>query len=344
MRTSRFARLLLSGLPLLALGASSDVQAADPAPAAPKSEAPKVVDDASSVAAVFNGREIKVGELDAEIQRKPAFAMWQQVGSEDAVLRNRVRLAALNGMINRDLLLGSAKKSGVIDEKEIKSSVDQTVQGYGGKDKLAPLLTSIGTNFDQFTSEIADDFRINSYIEKSLAKDVKISEQDAKKAFESNAAKYTQGERIRVSHVLIRLDPSASAQEDKAAQDKINELFKKASAPNADFAAIAKESSQCPSASQGGDLGVVDKGKTVPAFEQVAFGLKPGEVSKPVRTQFGYHIIKVGEKFAAEKPDFAKSRSAVEKDLLQQKKTEIVEAKVNELRAAAQIKILLQAS
>ncbi|MBX7143495.1 MAG: peptidylprolyl isomerase [Oligoflexia bacterium] len=342
MRKSILTSLLLASLPLITPGLIRTAKAADPAPATGAAKAP--APEASGIAAVFNGKEIKISDLDAEIQRKPAFAMWQQVGSEDPVLLNRVRLAALNGMINRELLLATAKQSGVINEKDIQGSVDQTVQGYGGKDKLTPLLSSIGTNYEQFTSEIADDFRINAYIEKSLAKDVKVSEQDAKKAFDSESAKYTQGERIHVSHILIRLDPSASAQEDKAAQDKINELYKKASAPNADFGAIAKESSQCPSAPQGGDLGVVDKGKTVPAFEQAAFSLKPGEVSKPVRTQFGYHIIKVSEKFAAEKPDFTKSRALVEKDLLQKKKTELVEAKVNELRASAQIKIMLQAS
>lgn len=345
INTKNFSKFLaILGLVAPLSPALADQPAAiAPNKAATQAVAAKVATDLAPefVAAIYNGREIKVAELDSEIKRKPAFSMWQNMGSDDPEMKNRVRLAALNGIINRDLLLNSAKSSGVIVEAEVQKSVDGLVAGYGGKDKLTPLVQAIGTTYEQFTAEVADDFRITSYIDKSLAKDIKISEADAKKQFDAEPNKYVEGERIKVSHILIKADPNATAEQDQAAKAKIDALYLKASAKGADFAAIAKESSQCPSAPGGGDLGVIGKGKTVPAFEQAAFALKAGEISKPVRSQFGYHIIKVAEHLNAEKPDFAKARTQIEKELMSQRKGQLIEAKVNDLRSKAQIKINL---
>lgn len=90
---------------------------------------------------------------------------------------------------------------------------------------------------------------------------------------------------VRASHILVHT-------EDKA-KWIAGELHK-----GADFAVLARQYSQCPSKMQGGDLGFFGKGQMVKEFEQAAFALKAGQISKPVRTEFGYHIIKVTERKA----------------------------------------------
>jgi peptidyl-prolyl cis-trans isomerase C len=339
---SRFSRFVASVAVIGAGLHGNPALAADPKPATPKVEAKAQKTNPDEVAAVFNGREIKVAELDAEIERKPAFAMFQNMGAEDPALMNRVRLAALNGIINRELLLGAARSSGVISEPEVAASVEKFVANYGGKQNLSSLVDKIGSTYEKFTAEIADDFRITSFIDKVVAKDVKVAAPDIEAAFKAQPEKYAQSEKVHVSHILIKAEPDASPEKDKAALDKINELYKKATAPGADFAAIAKGNSECPSASSGGDLGEIDKGKTVPAFEQTAFSLKKDEISKPVRTQFGYHIVKLHSRTEAEKADLNKVKPMIEQELLQQKKVELVEKKVNELRTQAKITINLK--
>lgn len=304
--------------------------------------APTLSPDAT--AATFNGKTIKVAEVDAEIQRKPQFAALQAYSGGDQKILNRIRAAAVNGIINRQLLLTAAKSSGVIDEKEIQSSVEKIVSQYGGKDKLGPLLTNIHTNYENFTSEVADDFRINSFIDKDIAKSLKVSDEDVKKAFDTAPTKYAGKEAITVSHILIKVAPDASAQDDKAAKDKVEEIYAKATAPGGDFAALAKQFSQDGSAPKGGELGLIERGRTVPAFENAAFALKPGEISKPVRSEFGYHLIKVSDKKAAEQPNFAKAKPLIEQELTQKKKAELVEKRLVELRTAANVKVEIPAA
>lgn len=297
-----------------------------------------------STAATFNGREIKISEVDAEIQRKPQFAMLKNYSGGDASIMNRIRIAAINELINRQLLLDAAKKSGVIDEKEITKSVDNLVLQYGGKEKLEPLLKNIHTDYPTFTSEVGDDFRINAFIDKDLTKGMKIGEAEIKKAFEAEPTKYAAKEAINVAHILIKVRADATAEQDKEAKAKIEDLYKQVTAPGGDFAVVAKANSQDGAAARGGELGMIERGKTVPAFENAAFALKPGEISKPVRSEFGYHLIKVTEKRPAEKPDYAKSKPLIEADLTKQAKTKAVEAKLTELRSAASIKINIAAS
>lgn len=86
--------------------------------------------------------------------------------------------------------------------------------------------------------------------------------------------------KVRASHILVSSQEKAKS---------ILEEIKK----GADFAKLAKKHSECPSSKKGGDLGFFSKGRMVPEFEKAAFSLNPGEVSGPVKTEFGYHLIKV---------------------------------------------------
>ena len=97
---------------------------------------------------------------------------------------------------------------------------------------------------------------------------------------------------VRASHILIRVDEKADAATKKKARAEIDAVLKQAKA-GADFAKLAQQHSQDGSAAQGGDLNFFPKGQMVPAFDKVAFELKPGQISDVVTTQFGYHIIKV---------------------------------------------------
>src|ERR1700678_1340494 len=106
-------------------------------------------------------------------------------------------------------------------------------------------------------------------------------------------------EEVKVRHILIKVDPKADAKTDAAAKQKAEDLLKPIKG-GADFAALAKANSDDPgSKDAGGELGMIQRGVTVPAFESAAFSLQPGQISDVVKTQFGYHILKVEEKQTA---------------------------------------------
>lgn len=106
---------------------------------------------------------------------------------------------------------------------------------------------------------------------------------------------YQSPQRVHARHILVRLKPNASHAEEQAAEKKIASALKRVRDQHEDFAAVAKEVSEDSSAQSGGDLGFFGPGDMVPAFEKAAFALKAGETSDIVKTQFGYHIIKVIE-------------------------------------------------
>ncbi|MBQ6471127.1 MAG: peptidyl-prolyl cis-trans isomerase [Victivallales bacterium] len=123
-----------------------------------------------------------------------------------------------------------------------------------------------------------------------------VTEQEAKKFFDENPQMFTQ---YRASHILAKFpdaeNDKAPSPIDKAKTMERLKTAQKELAEGKEFAAVAKTHSDCPSKENGGDLGEFGPGMMVPPFEEALLKLKPGEVSEPVETQFGYHLIKAGE-------------------------------------------------
>lgn len=147
-----------------------------------------------------------------------------------------------------------------------------------------------------------------------LAKDFQpaapASDADLRSYFEQNAAEFRTERAIHARHILFRLAEGAAPEEEKKIQERAQFILGKAKA-GTDFAALAREFSQDTSGPAGGDLGWFSAGQMVPAFEQAAFALSKGQVSDLVRTQFGFHIIKVEETRDAGTPAFEQARAEV---------------------------------
>jgi peptidyl-prolyl cis-trans isomerase D len=124
--------------------------------------------------------------------------------------------------------------------------------------------------------------------------DTRIDDAAVKAFYQSNEAKFKQPEQRRASHVLIRVDKQAPAAEVKAAQEKAEQVLAQLKAPGADFGKIARQNSQDPgSAEKGGDLGFFGRGMMVKPFEDAVFGLTENQLSGLVRSDFGFHLIRL---------------------------------------------------
>jgi peptidyl-prolyl cis-trans isomerase D len=145
--------------------------------------------------------------------------------------------------------------------------------------------------------------------------------QDIQGFFESNKAAYELPEKVRARHILVKVDRGAAEDKKNEAKKKIEDLRKQIVDGGKDFATVAKETSDDQgSKPSGGDLGLQDRQAWVPEFADTAFSLKPGEVSQPVLTQFGYHLIKVEEKKAAEKKELKDVEDEIARNLAKQEK------------------------
>ncbi len=167
----------------------------------------------------------------------------------------------------------------------------------------------------------------NTYVEDELQS--KISDADVKARYEKDITGYVAPEEVHARHILVKTE------------DEANAVLKQL-ADGGSFEAIAKEKSEDPGSKvNGGDLGFFAKGQMVPEFEAEAFALKPGETStKPVKTQFGYHIIKVEERRAQPVPTLDQVRGQV----LQMVQRDKYQETLAKMRSEAKVEILTPAA
>ncbi len=160
---------------------------------------------------------------------------------------------------------------------------------------------------------------LKTYAISKLVNSVKVSDEDLQAHYEQNKAMFMSQETVKASHILV------------ADEEKANQLYDEI-AGGKDFAEVAKENSTCPSKERGGDLGFFGRGQMVPEFENAAFALNVGEVSKPVKSQFGYHIILLADKNDKKQLTLDEVRPELEKQLLLTKQNEAFYNKVEELK------------
>lgn len=154
------------------------------------------------------------------------------------------------------------------------------------------------------SKEILTQFAINK-----ILSEVSVTDQEIEKYYEENMSTYIQEQSVRAKHILVK-----TLEEAKEIKEKINSGLS--------FEDAAKQFSSCPSSAQGGDLGVFTRGRMVPEFENAAFELSVGEISQPVETQFGYHLIKVEEKNDASIMPLSEVADTVRNNLIQEKQNQ----------------------
>ena len=147
-----------------------------------------------------------------------------------------------------------------------------------------------------------------------------IAREEIREYFEANKARFAKGASVHAKHILVD------------SEDKCNELLESIVSGGKAFEDVAKESSTCPSGANGGDLGEFGKGQMVKEFEDAAFAAEIGHVVGPVKTQFGYHLIKVEDKKEAEDAKLDDVKEQIKSEIMQKKQQEAYTAKVEELK------------
>ncbi len=157
----------------------------------------------------------------------------------------------------------------------------------------------------------------------ALMKGITVPEEELKKYYAQNASRYTVKEERRVRHILVKVDPGAPPDVQQKAKARAEALLAEVRKSPDSFAEIArKNSDDSGSAAQGGDLGFFGKGAMVKPFEDAAFAMKPGEISDLVRTDFGWHILKLEAVRGGEEKPFDQVRSSIEDEVRKQLATQ----------------------
>ena len=181
-------------------------------------------------------------------------------------------------------------------------------------------------DFTERMDEVKKKLLVEMDLKKKLEAEIKLTDDDLKKVYEQYKEKFKTGEQIRASHILVK--------DEKTAQDVEAQLKK-----GANFADLAKKYSTDSTKDKGGDLGWFDKGKMVPEFDKAAFALKDGETSGIVKTNFGYHIIKVTGKRPAGYAPFDEVKDQIKAAILPSKQQEVFQKVKTDLKKDAKIEI-----
>lgn len=308
--------------------------AAAPAKQEEKNVAPL---DPAAVVVKVNG----VAITRAEVDRAKKVLMSQNRMTQPVTpdIAQKVEEAAVSQLIAKELLYQAGRKQEIKDlDKQIQERVSQSKARFPSQEEYLKTLKSMDMTEKDVETFAREDLVINNLIEKDVVAKTTVSDEEAKKFYNDNIDKFKRDETVKASHILIKVEPNASADDKKKAKEKAEAILKQVKG-GADFAEVAKKESGCPSAPQGGDLGFFGKGQMVPPFEKAAFAMKPGEVSDVVETQFGYHIIKLTDKRPAETVKFEETKDRIVQFLKQQKVQEGINEYVENLKKAAKIEM-----
>ncbi|MBU1062169.1 MAG: peptidylprolyl isomerase [Candidatus Omnitrophica bacterium] len=290
----------------------------------------------SKYAAKVNGEGIKSVTLEAAIdnfiENQKLLGMTFEEGDKD-----RLRTDILEELISAELLYQESKKSGLGDlTKEVEEQLDNIKSGFESDKEFNDILKERGIAVKDLKEDIRKGVYIKEFLEKNIYTDVAVSEEEKKTSYEENKDRFNVPEQVKVSHILIRVEKSASPEEKDAANKKIEELRKRV-VSGEDFAELAKENSEDASGPRGGDLGYFRRGVILKSLEDVAFGLEKDEISEVVETDFGYHIIKLADRKAPHTLSYSEVEANLGRMLLEQRRKETLDKFIAGLREKAKI-------
>jgi peptidyl-prolyl cis-trans isomerase C len=288
------------------------------------------------VVATVNGVDIGKEEL---MERAGSVEAREPAGMDTTSLDFYHRV--LNELIGSELLYRASEADGLrATQAQVDSQVDALRGRFPQPELFDQALAAEGLTLEGIRTRMQRDLSIQKLVESRIAGRVSVTDADTRAYYVDNAEHMRQPDRLRLRHILKRVDASAPAGERETARGAIDGLHTQV-AGGADFAVLAREHSEDPgSAPNGGEL-VISRGQTVPAFEEAAFDLEPGGLSPVVETRFGFHIIQLTEKLPGEVIPFDVAAPRIEEVLRSQALQQEVEREVESLRSAAQIRVFL---
>ncbi len=302
-----------------------------------------------NIAAIVNGEEIEVNTVDQYanlnqfliqlLQSNREFAQVLLSTEAGKEVLNEYRKIVIEGLIMEKLLVGEAEERNLTISQEKQDEIFNrqieyilTQQGMTEEQLVEALkgegFDSLEAYKEAFLQSNEKQFLLGE-LQNAILDPLTVNIQDVEAYYNENIEQYNYEAEIRASHILLET-------EEKALEvlDKINN--------GADFAELAREYSTGPSGEKGGDLGFFGQNSNMDKdFKDAAFALELNKVSEPIKTQFGYHLIKVTEMKEAGTTTFEEAKDTINEQLLSAKKQEKWNEFVTELREKAEIEIRL---
>ena len=212
-------------------------------------------------------------------------------------IAKRYRESVVKRMVEDELVNQEAKSKKIkVSDKDLNKEFEDYKKMFKDEKRFQRYLKTANLTTSQVKENLTKSITLKLLM-KSLGV-AQVSEADIKSYYDKHKSKYKVKEQVRASHILLKVKKDAKPEEIESVRKKADELAKQAKA-GADFAKLAQENSEGPTKKRGGDLNFFTRGRMVKEFDSAAFAMKVGEVSSPVKTRFGWHVIKVTDKTKA---------------------------------------------
>ena len=289
--------------------------------------------------ASVNGEVITEDAFNAQIENLRKSYRAQRGSDIPAQELDKLKKQVVQAMITKNVLLQNFRELGFsVDPDRVDREIQNVKDNYGSEAEFEKSMTDQGYDMERLRKEITQSLQV-FMVQQHVVEDVEVTDEEMRRAYNSNVDQIAQPETVRARHILVSLEEGATEEDKAAAREKI-EAIQNELAAGADFAELAKEKSEGPSSKNGGDLGYFSADKMVPSFSDAAFALQPGEVSGIVETRFGYHIIKLEDRKDAWLPSFDEVKEHLRPQLEQQKAQMVFQEYVQQLQGKAEIEIL----
>ncbi len=228
-----------------------------------------------------------------------------------------------------EFLMGLGQRGASYNTPEGRKIILQ--QLIGNKLLLLDAKRNLMEGEPEFRAQLAKlkDQLLTNYAGEKAILQVTVSEKDCEDYYNENKDKFDAGESVNASHILVDTEDAA------------REIYAKIEAGEMSFEDAAREYSSCPSKEAGGNLGDFGRGQMVPEFDSAVFEMAVGEVTRePVKTQFGYHLIKLNSKKEAAPTPYSEIKDEIKNALLLEKRRAAYESKINQLKIMYPVDIL----
>ncbi|MFW5694892.1 MAG: peptidylprolyl isomerase [Alkalispirochaeta sp.] len=296
--------------------------------------------EVSEAVARVNGELVSREEFDSVVESNIARYEAQSGESFNAEQRPQLERQVLDGLIARTILEQESDRLDItVSDERFAETLDQFKQQFPDELGYQTALEQQGFTEDEFEVELRRQMVIEQLIRAQVYDQLEVSDEEMREFYDNNPQYFQQDDQVAARHIIFTTE-GVEEDERAALQEELEEIRQEI-VDGADFAEMAREHSQGPTASNGGDLGAFGRGQMVPEFENAAFDLEVGEISPVIETQFGYHIVQVTERIPAQAQSYEESQERIRQFLTEEQRNSGAQEYVAELRENAEVEELV---
>ena len=283
------------------------------------------------IVAIVNDEVITLSELQEEVLKEKESKDIEQ------------EREALNNLIDKRLQLQKARQLGInVTQEEVLEAIEDIKKRNSIPDDqfLTKRLAEENTTIERYKEDVQNQLLLSKLFSREVNTNILIGEEEVERYYKEHEEDFIQPEEVRIRQILLKMPEKADSAEKERMIAIAEEVFGHLQSGE-DFAEIARRYSQDPSAQRGGDLGFFRRGQMIQVLEEVIFSLKVGEISEPVLSPLGFHILKLEEKKGSSPLSITEVKEKIREILVEEKSERLYRDYLKNLRNKAYVDIRL---